>query len=327
MALSAVSFATPTSKNSVHRWEARGGSSLAETRILTEKTSPSVSERVAQRIKDRNRTPVHLCICKKPQRGKRAARPGVRAKRLPGPGSPVPAGRRAGAGGTLSWGVCPSQSCRGEAGAGLVPRRALTAWPRPRRAPAALYGQRSGRAGSREPRAAHRLPPPPPGRSPAALGRAEITAIQLEALGSTTRGAGSCSEGCQRALCPRPRGTGERASLIRDPRGDRGVNIAAQRPKGGQGSAHRCSETQGETGERASLLRDPGTGGCLREGTWENHSALPCSAAERCSSRGSPAARCHLFEWCPASSTRRGALESVPPAALWLGRHFFRGLI
>lgn len=32
--------------------------------VLTEKTSPSVSDRVAQRIKDTNRKLVHLCIWK-----------------------------------------------------------------------------------------------------------------------------------------------------------------------------------------------------------------------------------------------------------------------
>lgn len=63
MVLSAASFATPIAKNSAYPREVHG-SLPAETRILTEKTSPSVSERVAQRIKDRNRKLVHLCIWK-----------------------------------------------------------------------------------------------------------------------------------------------------------------------------------------------------------------------------------------------------------------------
>lgn len=84
-------------------------------------------------------------------------------------------------------------------GAGLVARRALSAWPRPRRAPAALYGAQS------------RPQPPPasPGPCPpatAALGRAGITAIQLELLGSTMQGAA-----IPPALCPPHRGTRVRA--------------------------------------------------------------------------------------------------------------------
>lgn len=323
MVLCAESFAIPISKNSVYPWEVHG-SSLAETWILTEKTSPSVSERVAQRIKDRNRKLVHLCIWKKPHRGKRLARPGARAAGWEARANllPTAAASRArqpnsrwekgqgGQGGKVPWAgaVCPWQSCRGAGGAGLVPRRALTAWPRPRRVPAALYALRSGRAGGAESR-----PPPSPRlprtispSPPAALRRAEITAIQLESFGNTTQRAGSC-----RAITPAC------ACASARPR-DRGTR-----------------RVEGAERERASLFRDSGTGAALntrvccgqesrRLGTVRtSHSSL-CSAFEPCSAlcftRG-PLKSLWLVHGAPASG-RRAAKSLLP---LHMRQLFFQG--
>lgn len=163
MVLSAASCATPLSKHSVYPWEAHG-SSLAETRILTEKTSPSVSERAAQRIRDRNRRLVHLCIWKKAQRGKGSACPG-HGRRAGERGQPSPHCGCRGSAARLPPGEGPGGK-RGEStlrrgGVSLAER----GWSHGGlsvhgRGPAALPPR------FMEPRAAHSLPPPPPGHAP-----------------------------------------------------------------------------------------------------------------------------------------------------------------
>lgn len=207
MVLSAASCATPLSKHSVYPWEAHG-SSLAETRILTEKTSPSVSERAAQRIRDRNRRLVHLCIWKKAQRGKGSACPG-HGRRAGERGQPSPhcgcrgsAGRRAGGtGGKVPWGgaVCPWRSGAGRtAGSQCM----AAAPPRSRRA---LWSPEPPTASPRLPRAM------PPRHRRSRQGRNHGNPIRA----TWKHDAGSCHPPCPVPAASGDEGAGRgRASLV-----------------------------------------------------------------------------------------------------------------
>lgn len=231
MVLSAASFATPISKSGVYPRDAHG-SSLAQTRILTEKTSPSVSERVAQRIKDRNSKPVHLCICKKARRGERCLPRGTGGEA--GPSQPAPQGREKSRGwvpcsgaATLLRGRVPRSAA--VARSGLVPRRLSPHG----RAPAALYA----------PGAAQRLPRLPRTRPPAAAPRGWSLRNPARALGSGEPRAAARNSNTATLPCP---GTGGRAGTAAAHHlcHGRGLHITAQRLSQ-TGTAHHFCHVQG----------------------------------------------------------------------------------
>lgn len=140
----------------------------------------------------------------------------------------------------MSWGGVSLAELpwRGRSGAGPTAGSHCMAAAPPRSRRALCAAERPRRRSREPPTASPRLPRTISPSPPAALRRAEITAIQLESFGNTTQRAGSC-RAITPALCLRlrpPAGSGDKAG-----RGRRtGTRITFQRLRYGSSAKHTC---------------------------------------------------------------------------------------